>query len=188
VIVAIDGTHAWKGLQRIREYSHVPMILVSLQASRDSLQKAFDLGADGYLVRPVNAEQLLGRLGSVLSHKARNNHKASSSVFRHENLIIDWKRFEVRVDERAVHLSPTEFNLLSFLVKRRGHVVTYDQILTHVWGSNYIGDKHNVKLYIWYLRRKLEPDPKHPRWILTKHGIGYSFVDDIPPTDTSVAS
>jgi len=185
VILAIDGTEAigWTGVQHIRELCDIPIILVTPRASRGSLQKAFDLGLDGYLVRPLDAEQLLGRLASVL-RKARNNHRASSSVFRHENLAIDWKRFEVRVDGHAVHLSPTEFKLLSLLVERRGWVLTYDQILAHVWGTNYIGDKDNVKLYIWYLRRKLEPEPSHPRWILTKYGIGYTFVDDLPAAHT----
>jgi|GEM_PF-52883 len=183
VILALDETSgnardSWMGVQRIRELCDIPIILVTSRASRASLQKAFDLGLDGYLVRPLDSQQLLGRLASVL-RKARNNHKASPTLFRHENLSIDWKRIEVRVDGHVVHLSPTEFKILSLLVERRGWVLTYDQILDHVWGSNYIGDKNNVKLYVWYLRRKLEADPSHPRWILTRYGIGYTFVDEV---------
>jgi len=181
VIFAINGIEAngWAGVERIRELCDIPIILVTSRASSGSLRKAFDLGLDGYLVKPLHVQQLIGRLSTVL-RKAGNNHRVSSSVFRHEDLIIDWNRFEVCVNGRVVRLSPTEFKLLSLLVKRRGWVLTYDQILSHVWGTNYIGDRDSVKLYIWYLRRKLERDPSHPRWILTKYGIGYSFVDELP--------
>ncbi len=184
VILAVDGiAHSgWTGVQRIRELCDIPIILVSPRASRGSLQKALDLGLDGYLVKPLNAKQLIGRLTAVL-RKARQNHGVFPSRFQHQNLAIDWKRFEVRIDGRAVHLSPTEFKLLSLLVERRGWVLTYDQILAQVWGPHYVGDRNNVKLYIWYLRRKLEPDPSHPRWILTKYGIGYTFVDELPPQE-----
>jgi len=94
-----------------------------------------------------------------------------------DGLTIDWKRMEVWVNKRPVALSPTEFKLLSLLVRRRGWVVTGEEILSYVWGDHYQGEKEYVKLYIWYLRRKLERDPSRPRWIITRRGIGYSFAE-----------
>jgi two-component system KDP operon response regulator KdpE len=174
-LAASDG---WAGVQRIRDLSDIPIILVASRANQSSLQKAFSLQLDGYLVKPIEAEELLARLAAVVRKTYNNYSSPTSTIFRHENLTIDWKRFEVRIDGRPVHLSVTEFKLLALLVERRGWVLTYDQILTHVWGPDYMGDKSKVKLYIWYLRRKLEADPAQPRWITTKYGIGYTFTDE----------
>ena len=160
------------------DLSDIPIILVASRANQSSLQKAFSLQLDGYLVKPVEAEELLARLAAVVRKTYNNYSSPTSTIFRHEGLTIDWKRFEVRIDGRPVHLSVTEFKLLALLVERRGWVLTYDQILTHVWGPDYMGDKSKVKLYIWYLRRKLEAAPAQPRWIITKYGIGYTFTDE----------
>jgi two-component system KDP operon response regulator KdpE len=95
--------------------------------------------------------------------------------FRYRNLEIDWREMRVAIDAEEVHLSPIEFRLLSLLVRRRGWVVPYEQILRDVWGPSYIADRANLKLYVWYLRRKIERDPSNPQLILTKRGIGYIF-------------
>jgi two-component system KDP operon response regulator KdpE len=101
--------------------------------------------------------------------------------FIHDNLVIDWRRFEVRIDGQLVHLGPIEFRLLSLLVQRQDEVVTYGEILTKVWGSNYdLAERRNIKQYIWYLRQKIERDPSQPRWIQTKPGVGYIFCPEEP--------
>jgi DNA-binding response OmpR family regulator len=173
---AMDASH-WSNVERIRELCDIPIVLVTSQTTRSALQRAFDLGLNGYLVKPLQPEELASRLSTVLQKVSNNggNHSDPSSVFRYENLTIDWRKMEVQVDGETVHLSPTEFRLLSLLAERRGWVVSYDEILTKVWGPAYLGDRNNVKLYIWYLRRKLEADPANPRWIVTKYGVGYTF-------------
>jgi two-component system KDP operon response regulator KdpE len=102
-------------------------------------------------------------------------HIEDQESFRYRNLEIDWREMRVVVDATEVHLSPIEFRLLSVLVRRRGWVVPYEQILRDVWGPSYIADRANLKLYVWYLRRKIERDPSRPVLIQTKRGIGYIF-------------
>jgi DNA-binding response OmpR family regulator len=96
-------------------------------------------------------------------------------TFRFRNLEIDWREMRVHLEGEEVHLSPIEFRLLSLLVRRRGWVIPYEQILREVWGASYMADRANLKLYVWYLRRKIERDPSNPELIQTKRGIGYIF-------------
>ncbi len=102
-------------------------------------------------------------------------HSEEHEPFRFRNLEIDWREIRVFVEGEEVHLSPIEFRLLSLLVRRRGWVIPYEQILRDVWGPSYIADRANLKLYVWYLRRKIERDPSNPELIQTKRGIGYIF-------------
>jgi len=178
-VLLMEGAD-WSSVERIRELCDIPIVLVTSQATRSSLQRAFDLGLDGYLAKPVQPGELVGRVTAVVQRVSnnRNSHSDHDSIFRHESLTIDRRRMEVQLDGETVHLSPTEFRLLSLLAERRGWVVSYDEILTKVWGPAYVGDRNNVKLYIWYLRRKLEADPANPRWILTRYGVGYAFASE----------
>jgi len=165
----------WGEVQTVRSLSDIPVIIIADRATQRSLQKAIDLGVAGFLVRPVETKVLSERLNGALE-RPRRNETFPQADFHHENLHIDWRRFEVTVDGQVVNLSPIEFKLLSLLVERRGEVVTHGEILARVWGPNYdLGDRRNVKLYIWYLRKKLERDPSHPRWINTRNGLGYIF-------------
>ncbi len=173
--IEIASQEAWRQLRSLGELN-IPVILVATQARRSSLETAFEMHLAGYLIKPLQRQELLGRIDATLNRTSRT--ASSPLIFRHENLTIDWKRLEVRIDREMVHLSRTEFKLLSLLVRRRGWVLTFDEILTHVWGDQFTADKEYVKLYIWYLRRKLEVDSAHPRWILTKRGIGYTFADE----------
>jgi len=95
--------------------------------------------------------------------------------FEYEHLVIDWPEMLITIDGKPVHLTPLEFRLLATLVRKRGWVVTYEQALTEVWGPSYVTDRANLKLYIWYLRRKIERDPSHPELIITRRGMGYIF-------------
>ena len=169
---------AWGEIELVRSLSDVPILIVADQATRGALQAALDLGVAGFLARPLDLKILSDRLTSALERPSRGV-AFPQPEFRHENLSIDWRRFEVRLDGQLVRLSPIEFKLLSLLVEREGEVVTHGEILARVWGPNYdIGDRRNVKLYIWYLRKKLERDPSRPRWILTRNGLGYIFCAD----------
>ncbi len=95
--------------------------------------------------------------------------------FEYKHLSIDWPEILVSIDGKPVHLTPLEFRLLALLVRRQGWVVTYDQALSEVWGPSYVADRANLKLYVWYLRRKIERDPSHPELIITRRGMGYIF-------------
>jgi two-component system KDP operon response regulator KdpE len=174
VDVTPSGSDRWDIVQRVREVSNMPLIAISATADEASLRKGFDLGVDGYIVKPFEQSELLERLGAVL-RRVYNSNGHNGTIFHQEGLTIDWRSHEVRVDDKPIHLTATEFRLLSLLVERRGWVLTHDQILSHVWGSNHLGDRNNVKLYVWYLRQKIEANPAHPRWIRTKRGIGYCF-------------
>jgi len=166
---------AWGEVELVRSLSDIPVIIVADQATRSSLQAALDLGVAGFLVRPFDWRTLSDRLATALERPSRNASFPQPD-FRHENLCIEWRRFEVRVDGELVRLSPIEFKLLALLVEREGEVVTHSEILARVWGANYdLSDRRNVKLYIWYLRKKLERDPSRPRWIITRNGLGYIF-------------
>ena len=103
-------------------------------------------------------------------------------TFVHENLQIDWATMTVRHHGRSVDLSPTEFRLLSVLFERRGWVIGHDELVRRVWGPNAVGYKDNLKLYVWYLRRKIEDDPSDPKLIVTRHGLGYMFARDLAPS------
>ena len=102
-------------------------------------------------------------------------HLQEQEPFRYRNLEIDWREMRVLVDGEDVHLTPLEFRLLSLLVRRRGWVIPYEQILRDVWGPSYIAERANLKLYVWYVRRKIERDPSNPELIQTRRGIGYIF-------------
>ena len=179
VDVSPSESGGWDTVQRIREVAHMPVIAISARADEVSLKKGFDLGVDGYIVKPFEQSELLERLNAVLRRVYNGNGNGrdghNGSIFQQDGLAIDWRSHEVRVDDQPIELTATEFRLLSLLVERRGWVLTHDQILSHVWGSNHLGDRNNVKLYVWYLRQKIEADPAHPRWIRTKRGIGYCF-------------
>ena len=171
----------WSEVQLVRSLCDLPIIVVADRATRGALRRAIDLGLSGFLERPLDMEALHERLNTALERPSRVN-AFPKPEFKRDNLCIDWRRFEVRVDGQIVRLSPIEFKLLALLVEREGEVVTHGEILARVWGSNYdLADRRNVKLYVWYLRKKLERNPSRPRWIVTRNGLGYIFDGDLEP-------
>ena len=170
-----DDDIGWGEVQLVRSLCDLPVIVVADRATRGALRRAIDLGLAGFLERPLDIEALHERLNTALERPSRASGFPKPE-FRRDNLCIDWRRFEVKVDGQVVRLSPIEFKLLALLVEREGEVVTHGEILARVWGSNYdMADRRNVKLYVWYLRKKLERDPSQPRWIVTRNGLGYIF-------------
>lgn len=186
ILAPLDGSVPWDEVQVVRNLSDMPVVVVADKATRANLQTALDLGIAGFLVRPLEAQKLMERLLPALERQT--SASARQLKFSCDNLTIDWRRFEVRIDGKVVRLSPIEFKLLSLLVERRGEVVSYGEILARVWGPNYdLSERRNVKLYIWYLRQKLEINPSRPRLIQTKNGIGYMFnSDDIADREDTV--
>ena len=160
---------------RIRVMSDIPVIIVTVNRRTSDLLRGFDLGADDYMTKPLDFSELVARVTAILRRCSMEMPEETSESFHDGELEIDWRSHQVYVRGNPVKLSPTEFNLLSCLIKNRGWIVTHEQLLQKVWGPHYVGDKSFVKLYIRYLRQKIEKDPHSPRLILTERGVGYRF-------------
>jgi len=162
--------------QRVREFSAVPIIMVTARGQEQDKIRGFDLGADDYLTKPFSIEELLARVRAVLRRAqftASEQTHAMHSTTTIGDLTIDFAQHLVRMGAREIELTPTEYHILAYLAQNAGRVVTQDLLLEHIWGTEYIGEGHMLQVNINRLRRKIEPDPLHPRYILTRVGIGY---------------
>src|SRR5574341_598969 len=163
----IDG---FEVLETIREVSNVPVIMLTAKGEEDDRVRGLELGADDYITKPFSPRELVSRVKAVL----RRTESASGSM--HGLIEVDDRR-EIWLEGKLVKLRPTEYRLLYHLVQNAGWVVSHDQLLQKVWGYEYRDEPHYVRLYINYLRQKLEKDPSDPKYILTERGVGYRFVD-----------
>jgi two-component system KDP operon response regulator KdpE len=170
----LDG---FEVLRTIREISQVPVIMLTAKGEEDDKVKGLELGADDYVTKPFSPRELVSRVKAVLRRGATFEEDDEGIIEVDDRLRIDFGRREVWVDEELVKLRPTEYRLLYHLVRNAGWVLTHDQILTKVWGYEYRDEPHYVRLYINYLRKKIEEDPSNPEYILTERGVGYRFVD-----------
>jgi DNA-binding response OmpR family regulator len=176
---SMDG---WQTCRRFREMSDVPIIMLTALDSQENVVKGLDLGADDYIVKPVVADELAARIRAVLRRVNRSTPSGGNGsgnnrepIFTQDNLVIDFDKYEVTVDNERIDLTPTEFRLLSVLARYRGRVLPHEFLLTEVWGSEYVGEIDYLRLYISYLRRKLEKDKSKPSLIHNEWGIGYRF-------------
>jgi len=181
-IVLADAVDGYAVARRVREFSNVPIIMLTAKAREADLLQGFDAGADDYLVKPFSAKELLVRVRAVLK-RARNEAAAvTETEIVCGPLRIDLARRRVRVGDRDVRLTPTEYSLLHELATHRNRVMLHEQLLTAVWGAEYRDDLDYLRAYVRYLRQKLEADPAHPRLIVTSPGAGYMLAcpDDQP--------
>jgi DNA-binding response OmpR family regulator len=163
---------------RVREFSSVPIIIVTARGQDQDKVRGLDLGADDYLTKPFSVDELLARVRAVLRRSqftARENAQGLRASTATGDLTIDYSQHLVILAGREVPLTPNEYRMLAYLAQNVGHVVTQDLLLEHVWGSEYLGESHMLQVNINRLRRKLEVDPTQPHYILTKVGIGYSL-------------
>ncbi|MCG3210210.1 MAG: KDP operon transcriptional regulatory protein KdpE [Anaerolineae bacterium] len=172
----VDGFEA---LRIIRETSTVPVIMLTVRDDESDKVKGLELGADDYVTKPFSPRELASRIKAVLRRIDMDSPGPSSGsmVKIDDYLQIDFNRRLVIVNGKEVKLRPTEYRLLYHLVQNAGHVLTHEMILSKVWGYEYRDESQYVRLYITYLRQKIEPDPANPKYILTERGVGYSFVN-----------
>jgi len=170
----LDG---FEVLRMVREASAVPVIMLTAKGEENDKVRGLELGADDYVTKPFSPRELVSRVRAVLRRGTAFDDKDSDRIEVDERLQLDFGRHEVWVDGKLIKLRPTEYRLLYHLVKNAGWVLTHDQILTKVWGYEYRNEPHYVRLYINYLRKKIEVDPADPRYILTERGVGYRFID-----------
>jgi DNA-binding response OmpR family regulator len=171
-IPKMDG---WEVCRRIRDMSDIPVLMVTVNGQKSDKLKGFTMGADDYLPKPVDFHELVARVQAILRRTRIITRDNKPSTFNNGDIEVDWGSRQVWVRGERVKLSPTEFKIMSCLIKSRGWIVTHEQLLEKAWGPNYIGDKSFVKLYIRYLRQKIEQDPHKPQIIMTERGVGYYF-------------
>ncbi len=163
----MDGVEV---IERIREWSPVPIIVLSVREREDDKVKALNAGADDYLTKPFGVGELLARIRAALR---RSLHQVPEPVYRIEELEVDLARRRVSAHGDELQLTPTEYELLKLLVTHAGKVLTHSQILKQIWGVAYMEQPHVLRVNISNLRRKIEKDPSRPRYILTEPGVGY---------------
>ena len=170
----LDG---FEVLETVREVSTVPVIMLTAKGEEDDRVRGLELGADDYVTKPFSPRELVGRVKAVLRRTEGASGSMHGLIEVDERLKIDFDRREIWLEGKLVKLRPTEYRMLYHLVQNAGWVVTHDQLLTKVWGYEYRDEPHYVRLYINYLRQKLEASPSDPKYILTERGVGYRFVD-----------
>jgi len=175
--IMMPGMNGWEVCRRLRELSTVPMIMLTARNVKGDAVKGLETGADDFLLKPFSSLELEARIQAILRRSTnRDNHKsARSSFYSNGYLTIDFDRRIVKVRGESIELTPTEFNLLSCLVRNEGRVLPHRYLLTEVWGPEYAEEVDYVKLYIRYLRLKIEEDPSVPVYIQTEWGVGYRF-------------
>jgi two-component system KDP operon response regulator KdpE len=162
---------------RLREWTQVPIIILSVRDSERDKVAALDMGADDYLTKPFGIEELLARVRVALRHSAQTSG-TQSKIVKAGSLVIDLAWHIVKRGEEEIKLTGTEYKLLAYLAANHGRVLTHQSILTHVWGPADADHTEYLRVYMRQLRKKLEADPERPQYILTEPGIGYRFIAD----------
>ncbi|HVN32156.1 MAG TPA: response regulator [Thermoanaerobaculaceae bacterium] len=165
-------------IRELREWSSVPIVVLSVRDREGDKVSALETGADDYLTKPFSVGELLARLRVALRHAAIAGGAADEPVFATGELRVDLARRQVFVAGREVRLTPFEYKLLALLVKNAGKVLTHRQLLRQVWGPEYGDENHYIRVYVAQLRRKLEADPARPRYLRTEPGVGYRLVTE----------
>ncbi len=170
----VDG---FETLQHIREMSNVPVIMLTAKGEEEDKIRGLELGADDYVTKPFSARELASRIKALLRRNTMPSMMEKKVVKIDDRLSIDFQQHEVWVDGEKIGLRPTEYRLLYHLVNNAGWVMSRETLLSKVWGFEYRDEIQYLRLYIRYLREKIEVDPADPQYILTERGIGYQFID-----------
>ena len=170
----MDG---FETLALLRENSNVPVIMLTARGEENDRVRGLELGADDYVTKPFSPQELVSRVRAVLRRVEPPKGGGGEAIQVDDRLRLDFDRHEIFVNSELVKLRPTEYRLLYHLVQNAGWVVSHNQLLAKVWGYEYQSETHYLRLYVNYLREKLESDPRDPKYILTERGVGYRFVD-----------
>jgi DNA-binding response OmpR family regulator len=173
--IMMPGMDGWEVCRRLGEMSTVPILMLTAKGTEGDIVKGLQIGADDYLTKPFSVAELIARIQALLRRAGSQSQTDKPSTFSIGNLTIDLNRRRVTRDGKLVDLTPTEFKLLECFVTHRDRVLPHRFLLTEVWGSEYIDEMSYLKLYVRYLRRKLEEDPANPQLIVTEWGVGYRF-------------
>ena len=171
----MDG---WQTCSRIRDLSDIPIIMLTgKQTSEEDIVRGLDHGADDYLSKPVGNRELVARVRAALRRAELPStlEAQKETTYSDGFLTVDIAKRQIHMNRERVKLTPTEFRLLAFLLGNAGYVLTHQQLLEKVWGWEYVNDLDHIRIYIWHLRHKIEPDPAQPRYIMTEPGVGYYF-------------
>jgi two-component system KDP operon response regulator KdpE len=169
----MDG---WTACERIREVSNVPIIMLTAEHDPDEIIKGLDMGADDYILKPFEMGVLLARVRANLRRASAEPTLTKKRVtYGDDYLTVNLDEHRVSIQGQPIRLTPTEFNLLAYLIDEAPRVVPYRELLERIWGFEYIDDIDYLRVYIWHLRRKLEPDVRDPTYIVNELGVGYRF-------------
>jgi DNA-binding response OmpR family regulator len=173
--IMMPGMDGWVVCSRLRDVSDVPIIMLTAKDGERNVVDGLEAGADDYVVKPFSMAELLARVRALLRRSSQNSGIEGMTVFSNGEFVVNFSKREVIVRSHSVNLTPTEFELLACLVKNEGRVLPHKVLLQQVWGDEYIGETQYLKLYIRYLRQKIERDASNPEYILTEWGVGYRF-------------
>lgn len=173
--VMMPNMDGFETLRRIRLASQVPVIMLTAMNEENDRIRGLELGADDYVNKPFNYREVLSRIRAVLRRHYLPAPATMGLITVDDRLTIDFQKREVLINGERVNLRPTEYRLLYHLVQRAGYVVTHNDLLARVWGPEYHDETHYLRLYVTYLRQKIERDPANPEYILTERGVGYRF-------------
>jgi two-component system KDP operon response regulator KdpE len=166
----IDGAEV---IHQLRDWSQVPIIVLSARGQERDKVAALDAGADDYLTKPFGIGELLARIRVALRHTARQSASAADAIYNVADLRVDLSRRQVFIRDYEVHLTPTEYRLLTTLIRHAGKVVTHRQLLKEVWGPDSVQETHYLRVFMAQLRQKIEREPARPRYLLTEPSVGY---------------
>ena len=173
--VMMPDMDGYETLRQMREVSNVPVIMLTVRQDEQDRIRGLEIGADDYLGKPYSPRELQSRIKAVLRRTFTPSPARKTAIVVDNDLTIDFDRHKVWVRGAEVTLRPTEYRLLYHLVNNAGRLLTHETLLSKVWGHEYRDESHYLRLYITYLRQKLERDPAHPKYILTERGVGYRF-------------
>ena len=175
--VMMPELNGFETVEEIRRVSNVPVIMLTAKGEENEKVRGLGLGADDYVTKPFSQRELLSRIQAVLRRAETPAFVPRTRIVVDDDLTIDFSKNEVLLKGQKGQLTPTEYRLLYHLVSNPGRILSHESLLAKVWGYEYREEEHYVRLYITYLRQKIEPDPANPRYILTEKGLGYRFVD-----------
>jgi DNA-binding response OmpR family regulator len=173
--IMLPGMDGFDVLQKIREFSAVPVVMLTAKDQEVDVVRGLHLGADDYIRKPFSVHELLARVEAVLRRAAPSEDVMTRPPFICDDFVMDFQQRQVTVRGKDVKLGPTEYKLLTQLVRNAGRVMLHADLLRKVWGPEYGGETEYLRVYISYLRNKIEEDPATPKYILTEHGVGYLF-------------